>query len=46
MGSDKNVALLSIQKSLNQTRKFQRYNTHKDYMENINIIPFCYVIPS
>lgn len=46
MGGEKNFALLFLQKTLNKVNQFQRYNIHKDYIENINVMETCYVIPT
>lgn len=46
MGTEKNSAVLTLRKSLNLVKFFQRYDIHKDYLENINVIKTCYVIPT
>jgi hypothetical protein len=46
MGTDKNFAVLTLKKSLNQAKFFQRYDIHADYLEHINIVKTCYVIPT
>lgn len=46
MGGDKNFALLIMQKTFNKSDQFQKYNIHADYIENIKVIPTCYVIPT
>lgn len=46
MGTDKNFAVLTLRKSLNLVKYFQRYDIHTDYLENINVVKSCYVIPT
>lgn len=46
MGGNKNFALLILQKTLNKSRQFQKYDIHLDYIENVKVIPTCYVIPT
>lgn len=46
MGTEKNCAVLTLRKSLNHAKTFQRYDIHADYLENINVIKTCYVIPT
>lgn len=46
MGTDKNSAVLTLRKSLNIVKTFQRYNIHKDYLENVAVIKTCYIIPT
>lgn len=46
MGTEKNFAVLAMRKLLNPIKFFQRYDIHNDYLENINVIKTCYVIPT
>lgn len=46
MGTDKNFAVLTLRKSLNLVKYFQRYDIHSDYLENISVVKSCYVIPT
>lgn len=46
MGTDKNSAVLTLRKSLNFNQFFQRYDIHADYLEHINVVKTCYVIPT
>ncbi|CRL02076.1 CLUMA_CG015189, isoform A [Clunio marinus] len=46
MGTEKNYAVLALRKSLNQVKYFQRYDIHSDFLEKLNIIKTCYVIPT
>lgn len=46
MGTEKTYAVLTLRKSLNKVNFFQRYDVHSDYLENINVIKTCYVIPT
>lgn len=46
MGTEKNFAILAIKKSLNSTKIFQRYDIHSDYLEYVNVIKTCYLIPT
>lgn len=46
MGTDKTFAVLTLRKSLNPIQYFQRWDIHKDFLEKINVIKTCYVIPT
>lgn len=46
MGTEKNFAILALRKSLNHVKYFQRYDIHKDYLENIKVTKMCYVVPT
>lgn len=46
MGTDRNYAILTLRKTLNVAKFFQRYDIHSDYLEHIDVIKSCYVIPT